>query len=239
MAKMFGRKNKQPAPKGIVTSEAVLKEKKAEAAERMDEPKPTPPAETEKPHKDETKPAEPVSEDASGNLIGIIEKKSTHKRFLFKHPALWFVALIIVAVVGGGAYMWATRDKTPPPKLTPEQAAELRIQREYQSTSKDLQDQLRHAKTAQEKSSIYAAIANNERTVRHYDAAFNAAKQGAETNPTSDSYAALALAALQVGDKQAAADAYQKASELATGTKDRGQSGYDYYQSLKADVLRS
>lgn len=239
MAKMFGRKNKQPAPKGIVTSEAVLKEKKVEAAEHKDEPKPTPAAETGIQHKDEPIPAAPVSEDASGNLIGIIEKKSTHKRLSFRHPALWLLALVVVAALGGGAYMWATRDKTPPPKLTPEQAAELRIQKEYQSTSKDLQNQLKHAKTAQEKSSIYAAMANNERTVRHYDAAFNAAKQGAEINPTSDSYAVLALAALQAGDKQAAADAYQKASELATGTKDRGQSGYDYYQLLKADVLRS
>ncbi len=239
MAKMFGRKDKQPVPKGIVTSDAVLKEKKEDAAEHKDEPKPTPPAETERRHDDHPKPAAHPAEDASGNLIGIIEKNSSHKGRLVKRPVLLFVALLIVVALGSGAYIWTTRDKTPPPKLTEAQAAALRIQKEYQSNSTDLQNQLKHAKTAQEKSSIYAAIAENERTVGKYDAAFTAAKQGVEAQPTSDSYAALALAALQVGNKQAAADAYQKASELATGTKDRGQSGYDYYQTLKADVLRS
>lgn len=144
------------------------------------------------------------------------------------------VAVVCLVVLQLSGHSPLTKSK---PKAK-DVVAQLPVSKPYGEAAKDLNNKLNSATTPEAKSDAYRGIADNESTAGNYSAAYSAAQKAVAAQPTADNYASLALAALQAGDRQAAANAYQKASELAKNTYDRGQSGYDYYQQLKAEVLK-
>ncbi len=238
---MFGRKEKEPVPEGIVTSDEVVKEAKEEKV-LHDEPKPEAksevapkPVESPKPVAEQTKPeitppkqtekittiqSLPVSDPDGAHDNSRIRKYLTKKNLL--------IAAGVFLLLEAGIVFATYRPKSPPAsdlKDTIEQqdhkqkaavayqdaVGEELTAKNYASTQATLQTQADALTSAADKGLVYMQMASLALGLNKYQDSLTYSQKAEELEPTAGTARLIAVSSAGLGKNETAVEYYKKA----------------------------